>query len=307
MNFDAVEVYFIGRGRWWRSVDGADYRQFERFASDEDHYRESRHSRKMMLFMPVSESRRVKGVFSLTADDAGFAKHGEKCPSNLYVLMPSSSEDSVYLNDVRYNRIPDRGDLFFEVEHLESCDIAEHVPFPFKGDPNLEQAQLETPGTEEWNKLDARKAIDFIKGMALVHKFELGKTQSAEEFADWIIGEMPKIQGDYQLRINRQSVINILLEPLDNVRADYSVEELRTVMLAFAACLFEYRYPGDGKRDPLTGPAYLKKSGAVNKRSIAGQIAAISVAVSHDFIRKHLKIAHERFKTDAKSGIDCHR
>ncbi|MBE0436616.1 MAG: hypothetical protein IBX56_12520 [Methylomicrobium sp.] len=245
-----------------------------------------------MLFLPVSESRRVKGVFSLTAEDAGFAKHGEKCPSNLYVLMPSGSKDSVYLNDVRHNRIPDRGDLFFEIEHLESISFVEHEPFSFKGDPNLEQAQLETPVTDEWNKMDAKKAITFIQGMALVHNVKLGETQSAEEFADWIIGEMPKIQGVYRLNIDRHSVINILLEPLDNVRADYSVDELRTVMLAFAACLFKYRYLGDRKRDPLTGPARLEKSGGVNEKSIAGKIASKGLTVSHDFIRKHLKIAH---------------
>ncbi|CCE25701.1 hypothetical protein [Methylotuvimicrobium alcaliphilum] len=271
MNFDAVEVYFIGRGRWWRSVDGADYRQFERFASDEDHYRESSHSRKMMLFMPVSESRRVKGVFSLTAEDAGFAKHGEKCPSNLYVLMPSSSEDSVYLNDVRYNRIPDRGDLFFEVEHLESINVVEHVPFPIKEDSKSKDAETKSG----------------------INKPKLGKA-TRKLFTHLYVSDTKRFMeqahalGDFRISLTEKDVKN-LIETEDPESCP--IEHYEQMFLVIAICNFQWdiskaKRPGRGNGNAANTNIEIYLTGDYPVKPI----------VKAETLAKWLKILDEKYR-----------
>ncbi|MBE0435343.1 MAG: hypothetical protein IBX56_06000, partial [Methylomicrobium sp.] len=171
--------YFIGRGRWWRSVDGADYRRFERFASDEGYYQESHHSSKMMmLFLPVSESRRVKGVFSLTAEDvASYVKLGKKLPTKLHILMPSSSEDSVYQDDAKFNRIPRRDDLFFKIEELEAINVVEHIPFPTKEDPKpkagLNEKKLATAVIKLLTDLYANETKKLIEQAHVLNDFRI--------------------------------------------------------------------------------------------------------------------------------------
>lgn len=251
------------------------------------------------------------GAFCLTKEDEIHFQFNKSINDYVSRLLPCDHPDSSFKKMIQQGYVSENDweSCFFVIQKFSRDgfysrrgsfeDRRNKKLFPVEPPPSLvviEQLHQVTQPITKWNSLDRKLAIKFIRGMAEYKNLKEDFKCSEEKFADWIIGEMPNIQNLYQLEVDRQIIIDILT--LDK---DYSVDQLRAVMLAFAAVIFGYQ---GLDRSPLTTRGTSKKTGEVNKKSIVGNLRSVGVDVSHDFVRTHLKIAHESFKMADKAGKD---